>query len=239
MTDFPKLIAVVAGPSECGKSQLLWDLFLSKIPRRLSIDFNDEMARKFNPDAIVAYSLDDCLAALRTAAGYASWHVALVTPIETMKDVVPKLARYLNPTRSGPDHTSYPIAVGGMSIDCSEGAEFFPNLGAEWVRHGSGFFSRGRHNRLTMLMATGRPQDINRRATEHADHLIVFRTQEQRSLKYWAEQTSPAIADVIAELPQFHAAWIQKEKFLVYVLDDKRAVTRILNYQGADVEQPA
>src|SRR5581483_2856538 len=141
--EFPKLVVVAAGPSECGKTQALEDLFLCDAPRRLSIDFNGEVKRKHNPDAIEVFSVDELREAFTEAAKYQRWHIALCIAPDSLPDAAPRLARMLNPTATSSDHRSFAREVGGVAVDCSEARNLVPNVKAGWAQLTVAMFERG------------------------------------------------------------------------------------------------
>lgn len=237
--EFPKLVVVAAGPSECGKTQALEDLFLCDAPRRVSIDFNGEVRAKHNPDAIEVYSVDGLRDALTAAAGYERWHVALCVDPDAMPEIAPRLARMLNPARTSSDHRSFAREVGGVAIDCSEARNAFPNVKATWAQQMVAMCERGRHNRLSVFAATQAPQSVDRRVTDNANHLLAFRTQEEAVWAYWRATTSTAVADAISELPQYHCAWIVKDEQTVFFLDEHRETLRVVDYKGRTLEGDA
>ncbi|HEY6201351.1 MAG TPA: hypothetical protein VI231_22295 [Candidatus Binatia bacterium] len=233
--EYPKLIVVAAGPSECGKTRAMEELFLHDAPRRISIDFVGEVVQKYNDDALELFSIDELRDALVECAKHDRWHIALCIPPESMPDAAPRLARLLNPARTSSDHHSFPREVGGVAIDCSEARLFVPNMKSTWAAHSVSFVERGRHNRLSMFFATQAPQSVERRVTDAADHLLAFRTQEEAVWNYWRSVTSSSVADTIAALPKYHCAWIVKDEQAVYLLDAEREVYRVLDYAGHDM----
>lgn len=234
--EFPKCIAVAAGPSECGKTRALEDLFLLHAPRRLSLDLNGEVKGK-HPDAIEVYSIAELREQLAAVVDRERWHIALCTSAERLADMSPELARIFNPEKTSAQHISYPREVGGVAIDCSEARAWVPNLKAKWAQHNVAYFERGRHNRLSLFVATQYPQSVDRRVTDNASYLLAFRTQEDAVWEYWQRSTSRTVADLIAALPQYHCAYIDKDAQLVYLLDDERETYRVLDYKGADVAE--
>lgn len=226
-------MVLAAGPSECGKTTALYEMFVRACPRRVSFDFQAEIQRKFNPDAITVYSYADFMRALKACARYSRWHIALVYDPEAEPEVAEQVVNVLNPKVTGPDHRSYSIAVGGIALDCSEADFLFPNgRTAPAVR---GLVQRGRHNRLAVFMATHAPALVDPRLRDAADYFLAFRSQETRVFKFWQDTASTAVADTIASLPLYHCAYIVKGEQRVYLLDQNRRVRRVLDYTGAVV----
>lgn len=246
MTEFQNVVAYAVGPKGSGKTRALWDLFISRHPRRLSFDFNGEM-HELNPNAIQVFSsfetdpqLEELQRVLKQCAGYQAWHVALVLPPQDLvpntterKKFVKRLARILNPAKQSEDHKSFSISCGSIAIDCSEATRLVPNGRAHPDM--LGFFQTGRHNWLHLFMASQTPAKVDPEVRNAADFFLAFRTQETTVWKYWADVASPAIADVVAELPRFHCGYFVKAEQRVYVLDDRRRPYRTLDYQGRAV----
>src|SRR6185312_2749366 len=101
-----------------------------------------------------------------------------------------------------------------------EARNLMPNLKSGWASHTIAWAERGRHNCLSLFMATQAPQSVERRLTDNANHLLAFRTQEDAVWSYWRATTSARVADMIADLEQYHCAWIVKDEQRVYLLDE-------------------
>ena len=246
MSGFQNVVAYAVGPKGSGKTAALWELFIQRHPRRLSIDLNGEMVElrdelvskgmldnASNPTVVQVFSLEELRRALRVAAGYSRWHIALCIPPAAVGDVAPELARILNPTKASEEHQSFSKAVGSIAVDCSEASKLIPNGRAH--RDMLGLFQTGRHNWLHLLMASQTPAKVDPECRNAADFFLAFRTQETTVWKYWADVASGAIADVVSELPRFHCAYFVKAEQRVYVLDDKRRPYRVLDYQGREI----
>lgn len=256
MSDFQTVCAYAVGPKGTGKTRGLWDLFISKFPRRVSIDFTGEMKEKYNPQAIDCYSIDELRDALRACSKRTMWHVTL----SMRKDELQRRARFtdaddpkareanerrrrampafqlsamLNPPRTSAEHRSFSREMGGVAIDCSEAAHLFPNgrTHPDLLE----FIQGGRHNKLHLFMASQAPAAVSPELRSAADYFLAFRTQEHTIWEFWAKVASPAIADVIAELPDYYCAYFVKREQRVYILDEKRQVTRVLDYRGNEV----
>lgn len=234
------LTVVSVGPSGCGKTQILYDLFIRHIPRRFSADFNREVRDKLNPQAITTYTPDEAIDALEYIAtqGATEWHVTYSGPYDSVPELSPRLAAILNPPRLSDEHIPFPVAMGGMSFDCSEAKYWVPNNGPAWAKLNGAYTERGRHNRLQVFLATQYPRAIPRSVTESAHHVFAFGTTEAASQAYWAENFTRGVAQLVKGLPRFHAAWIYKAEQRIYVLDEHRDCYRITDYDGADVDAP-
>lgn len=222
-----------AGPSECGKTRLCWELFVSRFPRRLTFDFPREVRAKLNPDAITVYSYAEVRDALGDLAGVKSWHIALCLDPSSARDVAPKVCRLLaHPTRSD-DERTYARSIGGLVVDCYEVHELAPNGAApDDVR---ALVTRGRHERISVVVATQAPSLCDRRFSENANVLIAFATQEHTAWKFWSSKTCARVADMIDEQEQYHAAYFDKGSRTIYWLDDRRAVLRVTDYAGNEI----
>jgi hypothetical protein len=231
VTDDRKLVVLAAGPSFCGKTTALQELFGKRFPRRITFDFQREVSRKLNPHAIDVYSFADFMRALRLCARGTRWHIALIYDPEAEPELAEKVCRVLNPAITSESHKSFSRAVGGIAIDCSEADFIFANgRTAPAVR---GLVQRGRHNKLAVLMATHAPALVDTRLRDAADYYLAFRSQEDVVWRFWQRATSGAVANVIASLPEHHCGYIVKAEQRVYLLDERRRVTRVLDYTGA------
>lgn len=232
MTDDAKLVVLTAGPSATGKTTAQYELFIRRCPRRVSFDFQAEVRRKFNPNAIEVYSLAEFTRALRLCARGTHWHIALVYDPDAQPELAEQVCRILNPARTGESHRSFSRAVGGVAVECSEADLLFPNgRTPPAVR---GLVQRGRHNKLAVFMATHAPALVDTRLRDAADYYLAFRSQEDVVWRFWQRATSAVVADVIATLPLYHCAYIVKFEQRVYLLDERRSVVRVLDYTGAE-----
>jgi hypothetical protein len=230
VSDYATVCAYAAGPKGSGKTQALWDLFISRAPRRLSIDFTGEMTEKYNPQALDVYSLTELKAVLRRCASYQRWHVALSMPKAQLQEAAPELARMLNPSKTSSEHRSFSREVGGVAIDCSEAAHWLPNGRSH--PDTLEFVQGGRHNRIHLLLASQTPAAVATEVRNAADYFLAFRTQEHTVWKFWSTVASPAVADMVAELPLYHCAYFVKAEQAIYVMDERRRVLRRLDYRA-------
>lgn len=229
--DNPKLIALAAGPSDTGKTTALYEMFIKQCPRRVSFDFQGEMRREFNPEAIDVYSFAEFSAALRSVAARPRWHLALIYDPDAQPELAAQVVTVLNPPITGANHRSFALAVGGVSIDCPEADLLWPS--GRTLPALRGLVQRGRHNRLCVFAGTQAPALVDNRLRDGADYFLAFRTQEDVVWKYWQRATSAPVADLIATLPRFHCAYIVKAAQRVYLLDADRRPYRAVDYTGA------
>lgn len=223
----------VSGASESGKSQALHQLFVSRMPRVISIDITGETAER-NPQAEKTFGYADLCDALKTCARRGAqlrhrWHIAAyLEPHE-----IPRLFATLAPPISSEAATSFTRAVGGIAIECGEASYIAPNNRTpQEVRDG---FHRGRHHQLSLLMATQRPAEVARCVTAEARVLIAFRHHEQLELDWWRKKTSSAVADLIAELPQYHSIYYVPASGRVHVCDASYKPYRVIDLRGREL----
>lgn len=219
-----------AGPSECGKTMLLYDLVVSRFPRRLTFDFAREVRASLNPDAITVYTYAELREALHDLAGVRQWHVALCIDHADARTIAPQVCRLLaHPTTHDGERT-YARAIGGLVVDCYEAHELAPNgKTPDDVR---GLVTRGRHEGISVVVASQAPALVDRRFSENAGVLVAFATQEHTAWQFWASKTCSAVADLIDEQPRYHAAYFDKAARAIYWLDDRRRVLRVTDYKG-------
>lgn len=232
----PKLVALAAGPGGTGKTTALYEMFISRCPRRVSFDFQGEMRAVFNPAAIDVFSFGEFLAALRRVAALPAWHIALIYDPDAQPDLAAQVVAVLNPARSSSAHTSFALAVGGIAVDCTEADFLWPT--GRTLPALRGLVQRGRHNRLCIFAATQAPALVDNRLRDGADYLLAFRTQEDVVWKFWQRVTSARVADMIASLPRFHCGYIVKAAQVVYLLGADRRPYRVVDYTGAASAPP-
>jgi len=231
MSDRRSLRVFVSGPPESGKSQFLAHEFTSKTPRVISIDVVSEVHER-NPDAIRTYGLADLRSTLKKCSTYRKWHVAAMLGD---KEIAPAFAM-LAPEPKSDDDISFPRAVGGVAIECGEAAFLAPNgRTSPEVRAA---FNRGRHHLLSLYMATQRPAEVDRAVTASSPIKVAFGHREDRDLEFWRKEISAPIAQVIAELPQYHSIYYVQALSRVYVRDDSYRVRRILDARGNELSSP-
>jgi hypothetical protein len=229
------VVAFAAGPSQCGKSRALWDLMVSKFQRRVSFDFVGEVLR-FNPQAVRVFSYEEFRRELVKAASRPAWHIAISVDHARIPDIAPKICRLLVPPVTSADRASFSRAVGGICIDCSEADYLAPN--GRTTPEVAALFQRGRHDWVSLAMATQHPALVDRQVTNNAQFLLAFQSAESVVLGYWKRTTSAAVAELISELPKFHCAYIVKPAQQVYLLDDERRPYRLLDFKGRETRAP-
>lgn len=215
----------VSGPPGAGKSEFLASEFTSKTPRVISIDITGETAER-NPDALRTYGLEDLRSTLRECSKWRKWHVAAQLD---EKELAPCFVMLAPPPKSDED-VSFCRAVGGVAIECGEGAFLAPNgRTAPEVRAA---INTSRHHLLSFYIATQRPPNVDRAVTASSTIKVAFGHREDRDLEFWRKEISAAIAEVISELPQYHSIYYVQAENRVYVRDGSYRVRRILDARG-------
>lgn len=228
VTERRSLRVFVSGPPESGKSQFLAHEFTSKTPRVISIDVTGETAER-NSDAIRTYGLEDLRSTLKRCAGFRRWHVAA----QLEEDELGATFAMLAPAPRSDDDVSFSRAVGGVAIECGEASFLAPN--GRLAPEVKDAFNRGRHHLLSLYMATQRPSDVSRVVTASSPIKVAFGHREDRDLEFWRKEISAPIAQIIAELPQYHSIYYVQAESRVYVRDGSYRVRRILDARGAEV----
>lgn len=227
----------ISGPSECGKTRLAWDVYVSKFPRCLTIDFAREVQSQLDPDAITVYSYHGLREALAECARAERWHIALCLDHAEARTIAPKVCRLLaHPTKSE-DERTFARSVGGLVVACYESHELAPNgMCPPDVR---GLVTRGRHEGISVVVATQAPARVDRAFSENAEFLVAFATQEHTVTKFWTAKTSPLVAEMIDEQPRYHCALFKKSTRQIFWLDDRRRVKRVTDYKGRSLSAAA
>lgn len=220
----------VAGPSECGKTRLAWDLYVQKFPRILTVDFAREVRELLDPDAITVYSYAELREALGDCAKVRQWHIALCIDPAEARTLAPKVCRLLVHPTTADDERTYARAIGGLVVACYEAHELAPNgMCPPDVRR---LATGGRHEGASVVMASQAPARVDRAFSENAKYLAAFATQEHTVWAFWAKKTCGAVADMIDEQPLYHVALFDKGPRRIYWLDDRRRVKRVTDYKG-------
>ena len=76
--------------------------------------------------------------------------------------------------------------------------------------------TRGRSLGITVITGLQRPVQVTRFAISQSKHVISF-SQEGRDAKTIAEATTPAMEDVLADLPRHAFAWFERSTKQIYV----------------------
>lgn len=220
----------IAGPSECGKTRLAWDLYVSKFPRRLTFDFAREVRELLDPDAITVYSYAELREALGDCAAARRWHIALCLDHAEARTVAPKVCRLLAHPTTSDDERTYARSIGGLMVACYEAHELAPNgMCPPDVRR---LATGGRHESVSVVVASQAPALVDRRFSENAEFLVAFATQEHTVWKFWQHKTCGEVADMIDAQPRYHCALFEKAKRRIYWLDNQRRVLRVTDYKG-------
>jgi hypothetical protein len=227
-------IVFVAGKKASGKSTLLYEYFVANYPRTISLDFVGDVKER-NPEAIEVVGYTALLAKLKelVAAGVHNWHVAAVFDSYTESEL-PNLFRLLCPPYN-PQQVSFSRAIGGLALECSECDVILPNGGA--AVEARNMVKRGRHNLLSLFLATQRPQECSRLCTSQADYIISFAMHEPNELKYFG-RISPRYASLLQSLPKFHSAWYVPATGQVAIRDGDGETVATYNFGSpANAEQ--
>lgn len=222
-------IVFVSGRTGTGKSQLLYDLFVSRAPRVLSLDVNGEVAER-NPDAIEARGWTRVVAALRAVAPYPQWHIAAVIEEEHFDDLV----NLLIPPMMADDQTGYARAVGGMALECGELDVLAPVHSAS--RTVTGMWRRARHNRLSIFGGTQRTNEVARVCSSQAHHIIAFAQNEPNDIAYLAKAISRPGAELVERLPLHWCVWFERSSGRLYVMDPGRNVVKTVSTWGFEID---
>lgn len=215
----------VFGRPESGKSQLLYDLYTSRAPRVLSLDWLGESIER-NPNAIPVTGMARLLTALERAADFPRWHIA--AKIEP--DDVNELCGLLAPAY-GSDAPSLALAFDGMALECGEVDLIAPISGGK--KEVLGLWRRARHYGLSLYMATQRPASCAVDVRSNSHHLYAFAQGGPHELDALAAATSEAVADAVAVLPAFHCVYVNKLTGEAVQLDPRRKVVARLDLTTA------
>lgn len=230
------LIVTGYGPKGSGKSRFLRDMFVRQAPRVISLDVTGE-GRESYPEALgpffgLARVLDGVRAAARweaaqRAAGRpAGWHI--LAAIDDRE--IPRFFRMLAPPFDG-QSVSLARALGGVAIECGEVDHIAPNGSADPEVVAA--WRRGRHHALSLLTATQRPASCARDVSAQADVLFSFQTSEPRDVAFLADTFGKPTAEVIRNLPRYHAAVYVRERQRVLLLDENRKTYEERDLSGA------
>lgn len=216
------LIAFGTGRKASGKSQLLWDRYVSRAPRVIHLDENDEIKYR-DANAIVAVGLPALYDVLRAAAGKGAvrWRVALQG---LTTDDVRELFFRLAPPAGGV--ASLSRTFGGIAIETGEVDVIAPASGV--APEVQGAFKRGRHNLLSLFVATQRPHACGRIVTSQADEIFSFSQHEPADLRYLRLQMGSNVAGVIPRLPKYWHVLYQASTGIAWVCDENRKVDRVI-----------
>lgn len=228
MTDRTNLVVLATGMIESGKSKLLADRYVSRQPRVIHIDTNDEVRERLRGVIRVqgAAALYDVLAvaARRRAQAFNIAAVGLEA------DELIALCEQLAPA-SGVDG-SLARAFGSLALECGEmGAlcQIWPKF-AEVLGH---TIMRSRHHRLSLFMATQYPYSLPPAVRMNA-HEIVFFQQDEAQAHQWARQVVGDVgAAEVARLRDYSFLLYERLTGVLYLCDRAHRVVRRFRKDGA------
>lgn len=231
--DAPRGYAVTAsGPTDCGKSRLLWRRYVARFPRKLTLDVVPE-THKLDAGATCTFGFTETVTALHDLAARKSWHViAGLTANE-----IERLFWILAPANNVRGAVSYARAVGGLAVFCGELRHFAarPLTMDSPVRDA---YQRGRHHWLSVFGATQHISDCDPCVRMQAKHLVFFQQHDRLGLQAIRNASSDAIAERVRELELHHSiTWVGSEA-RGYVLNAEYEVTDVINHRGESVTRP-
>lgn len=215
-------ITIVIGRTGSGKTQLIAREIGPSFPRRITFDSTGE-CRKLYPDAFYAYGLEQAFSAMAFWRRHdmQHWHLVLACQPSEAAQLMAKLV----PVHDGRT-LSVAEAFGGLCVECFELDIYAPNhLGAENQAWKNAFL-RGRHVGCSLLVATQRPQLVDRVATSQAGRIITFAMFEPAELKYLEGAGGSRFRDLAQRLPRFHSAWLHKDTWRIEHRDSDYQVIR-------------
>lgn len=200
LADRRNTIALVVGRKGSGKSWLIAKRLGPLFPRRITIDWTGE-GRELYPNAREVFGVPAVIEAIGDSARESDrWQlIAVVDPGE-----VPQLLRVLAPRYDGGKRPSLSAAVGGLAIECAEIDVIAPASGGPASSAVTDAIARGRHVRLSFLLATQRPAQCARILSSQADQLLSFRMHEPRDLRWLRDAGGEMFAQRVRRLSAFH-----------------------------------
>jgi hypothetical protein len=205
------LLVTATGPTGCGKSRALWQLWAKRSPRLITFDSEGEAAER-DPSCIPAEGYEGLKDALRYATARADrWHVALrATPTDQIR-----VLELLSPLE-GSTAASLARELGGVAVMCDELDLLVPQRADEVVK---GCWKRGRHDLLSIYGATQRPNEVARAVTQSSHVLLMFPTYEPTDLDWARRSRGPLVSSALRALPPFHSLYCERGKSYVVELD--------------------
>lgn len=188
-------IGFACGVKGSGKSTLV-NKWASRFPRRIVLDFVAEMAEEL-PGAIECLNLTETVEAMADMVHENKRQFTIIACIRP--EEVPQLCNMLAPLDN--PRGGYSIGSGGILLDCSECELVWPNDGS-MSPEASNLIHRGRHYLVSVAAATRRTKDVSRLLTSQSDAVACFRQQEQRDLKYIADNLGTHVSECVAALPE-------------------------------------
>lgn len=228
MNERQNLVAVSTGMIGSGKSRLLHDRYVSRHPRVLHIDDNDEVRERI-PGAVRVVGAGAMFDALSAAArrGARRFNIAAVG-LES--DELGNLLGVLAPRAGG---------AGSL-------ARAFGTLALEWGEAGAACLSdarvglalnvalmRSRHHGLSLFLATQYPYALPP-STRTNCHEVAFLQQDEQQALVWARQVvGDEGARCVQQLRNHSFLLYQRLTGLLYLCDRHRAVIRRFRKDGA------
>lgn len=204
-------ITIVIGRTGSGKTRLIATELGPTFPRRITFDSTGECKRLY-PAAFYAYGLEQAFAALLYWRKHRMDHWHLVVACQPAEAGV--LMDRLVPVHDGKT-VALAEGFGGVCVECFELDIYAPNhLGATndaWKNA----FLRGRHVGCSLLVATQRPQLVDRIATSQAGRIITFAMFEPAELKYLEGAGGQRFRELAQKLPRYHSAWLHKDDWRI------------------------
>lgn len=214
MTEYESQVVASVGRIGSGKSQLLWELFVSLAPRVLTIGHvPQDLAR--DPNVIKTRGRTELYAALERASGYKSWHIAAAIDPAQLDELFTLLA----PPLEDPPESSLSLALGGIAIDSGEAYDLFPVGYTPPPRLAA--IRRSRHYSIDFYLGSQRPHSVHREVTAQAHLIFAFAQSEPRDIKFLAESVSRPFAE------QVRALVLEEHRCLVH--DRRRGTSMTLN----------
>lgn len=229
MTDRRNLVVIGTGMKHGGKSKLLWDRYVSKQPRVIHLDPNDETAEKV-PHAIRAMGMPQLYALLKVAHDRKARAFNISVTGFAPSDVAALLQKLVPPT--GP-HDSLARAFGTLALECGEMGMLCavePKVGEALA---AAMFN-ARHHGLSLFLATQYPYSLPPAARMNSDEVFFFQQDEPQALQ-WARQVAGArAAEVVAQLRDYGFLLYERSTGTLYQCDKSRAVVAKFRKDGAE-----
>jgi len=223
-------ILFASGPTGSGKSKHLWDRYTSHAPRILTVEVVKETEGREDGSRQVfrTFGYERTRQALATAARGERWHV--IASLE--REEVHRVIRLLCPPLASETTIGFAKAVGGMVFHCGELAHVAPlGLGKNSIV--KDMYLRHRHAWLSIYGAAQHPADCDPCTRMYANRSVFLRTQDKLGLNAVEGATSREVAEIVAELPEFHSATCIKREGQVYIADAEYRVYDVRSYRGA------